>query len=816
MNVSKLVCAALALAAFASEGATIYSKGSGSEPSVMSSSIWSNNKAPEAGNDYVCQRTVHTDGVTEPIAGGVTLLTFPGDSLTMQRAGDNVADFLVDSTYQGSNWLNFPRGGFIMEGDVNFRFWSADKANYTINITGGCFTVKAPYRDGIPSIRGMSQGSDYTSTYVFHLPFKGDADAVLAVNHHKSGYPGAGRLEFVSDASEFLGTISLDYNNSVGIYGVAFGGTIDLAGSSSFLTFGSGADSDVSTVACVTSEVANAKLQLVGKASAEIGSLTFPGGRIEIPNVVENGKYAGGSISVTDCLDLASQAQITVVVPGEVIPQPEEGDSRTNEFVVLSAPQSAGRLSPTDFILSVTECTGTTQGDVALAVRVDEVTGLQQLIVRRRNVSVVTQRNSDTSGGSGIYSFVQANNWTDDKLPHPGADYLVPTGNQVMTRSGAVNYFKGETLDLPGKFVFNAKLVNSGFITIHGQANSYNTIRTFSANSELEGGVVEIRKDSESARQVSVLCSSDGGNGLVLNSELCGNGILAFQHSGDTATHTAVYRLGGMSHHFEGRIWTEMASGKSWNSSTMKRITLEFTDPSNFGDRRTALEDWALKPTDAFVLSPTRTMTFTSTRSAATFQGNVNFRVNDGIYLNFCHRYTFYQDAILHKTGAGTLGLGGDLRFISGSSRVTSPTGSESLMVEEGWVQPLSEVGGDGLIYTFSEGAGIRLRSGLAADDPVHLYGLKDVKRSVTFKTATTDGKIAVAIDGLTPKTREKLAVLTVNNHDKAVELKDKLVFANDGVEGVGATFSVRDNEDGSSTVEVQCVSTLGLMLIFR
>ena len=137
-------------------------------------------------------------------------------------------------------------------------------------------------------------------------------------------------------------------------------------------------------------------------------------------------------------------------------------------------------------------------------------------------------------------------------------------------------------------------------------------------------------------------------------------------------------------------------------------------------------------------------------------------------------------------------------------------------MVEEGWVQPLSEDGGDGLIYTFSEGAGIRLRSGLAADDPVRLYGLKDVKRNTTFKTATTDGKIAVAIDGLTPKTREKLAVLTVNNHDKAVELCDKLVFVNDGVEGVGAEFSVRDNGDGTSTVEVQCVSTLGLMLIFR
>lgn len=816
MKVCKSFCAVLVLAAFASEGTTIYSKGSGSEPSVMSSSIWSNNKAPEAGNDYVCQRTVHTDGVSESTAGGVTLLTFPGDSLTMQKAGDNVADFLIDSTYQGSSWLNFPRGGFTMEGDVNLRYWSANKANYTINITGGCFTVKAPYRDGIPSIRGMSQGSDCTSTYVFHLPFKGGEDAILAVNHHKSGYPGAGRLEFKSDASEFLGTISLDYNNSVGLFGNSFGGTIDLAGSSSFLTFESGADSDLCTVACVTAEVANAKLVLVGKASAQIASLTFPGGRIEIPNVVENGKYAGGSIAVTDYLDLASQAQITVVVPGEVIPLPEEGDSRANEFVILSAPQTAGRLSLADFILSVTECTGTTQGDVALAVRVDETTGLQQLIVRRRNVSVVTQRNSDTSGGGGIYSLVQANNWTDGKLPHPGADYLVPTGNQVMTHSGEVNYFKGETLDLPGKLVFNAKLVNSGFITIHGQDNAYNTIRTFSANSEMEGGVVEIRKDSDSARQVSVLCNTDGSCGLVLNSELCGSGILAFQHSGDTANHTAVYRLGGMNHHFEGRIWTEMAKDKTWNPATMKRITLEFTDPSNFGDRRTALEDWAFKPNDAFVLSPTRTMTFTSTRSAATFQGDVNFRVNDGIHLNFCHRYTFYGDAILHKTGAGTLGLGGNLLFISGSARVTHPTNAESLMVEEGWVQPLSEDGGDGLIYTFSEGAGIRLRSGLAADDPVRLYGLKDVKRSVTFKTATTDGKIAVAIDGLTRKTREKLAVLTVNNHDKAGELRDKLVFVNDGVEGVGAKFSVRDNEDGTSTVEAQCVSTLGLMLLVR
>jgi len=810
----RLICPVAILASAASLAATITTPQNGGEHSVVEAAIWSNNARPTSDNDYIATRTVVSAGDSSTV-DGKTLISFPGKSLTVRKpwADSQVADFLVDSAHYGNTWLDFPRDGFALEGDVNFRYRSDDNADRTVTITGACFTVKSPLYTHTPTIRGMSQDATKTTTYAFRLPFKGPKDAVLTVNHHKDGYPGAARLEFYSDASEFFGRINILNNNSVGLFGNTFGGTVNLGWASSFLTLAKSEASDVCQITGVTASVTSARLVLSDDVTAKIGSLDFACGIIEVPNLVSDGRYAGGHIEVLDRVNLGGRAQVEIKVPGQVIPAPTGDDPAANDFVLLSAPLAAGEFSTGTFKLTVVECAGTAQTNVALKVAVDETAGVRKLIVRRRNfVSQIATDSSGTHGSSLVAK--NAGNWTDGKLPHSGADYLIPSGNQLMTDgSSEENVFAGETLELPGTLVLNTRLVNKGHIKIFGAAAGGRLIKTFATASSLEGGVVEIYKSNDSLREVTVDCNANGSYGLALNSELCGNGILTFRHSGDTATHTAPYRLGGTNTHFTGRIWT--SCDKTWNPSTMKRITLEFTDPSNFGDHRADLDEWAMKPTDAFVLRPTRSMTFTDDNCAATLQNDINFKVDEGIVLGFCHRYTFYPTANFHKTGTGTLGFGGSLWFIKNDDRVSTPQGTETVSVEAGWVCPLSESGADGLIFKFSDGAGIRLRCGLDESDPIRVYGLKNIKRATPFVTVTDGAKIPVAFDGVTPTTKEKLAVVTVADHATAAALKDRFVGMVGGVADSSVTFEVRDNQDGSATV-VSKVGNKGLIITIR
>ena len=100
----------------------------------------------------------------------------------------------------------------------------------------------------------------------------------------------------------------------------------------------------------------------------------------------------------------------------------------------------------------------------------------------------------------------------------------------------------------------------------------------------------------------------------------------------------------------------------------------------------------------------------------------------------------------LVKEGAGTLALGGTLKFTSAQSDTPSE-GTNVLQVKAGRIRPVSKGGADGLAISFAAGTGLRLAPLSEPDDDVRQYGLYDVKWATPFDLSATDGKLDVALD---------------------------------------------------------------------
>ena len=100
----------------------------------------------------------------------------------------------------------------------------------------------------------------------------------------------------------------------------------------------------------------------------------------------------------------------------------------------------------------------------------------------------------------------------------------------------------------------------------------------------------------------------------------------------------------------------------------------------------------------------------------------------------------------LVKEGAGTLALGGTLKFTSAQSD-TPVEGTNILRVAAGRIRPASKTGADGLAISFAAGTGLRLAPLTETDADVVRYGLYDVKWATPFDLTATDGKLDVALD---------------------------------------------------------------------
>jgi len=772
------------------------------DESITRAALWSNEEAPSSANDYILKLESKYEGDRNTV-DGITLITFPGKSLTVKDV-----TLLIDANHYGNYWLNFVNDGFFMEGSALLRSWNTSSANLTVNMTGTCFTVKAPVDGKAPSIRSTAKGNQYTTTYAFHLPFKGPSDAELNVDIYTSTYNGRSCLEFDGDASQFYGMIKLLRNNhSVRLCGGNFGGTVRLVGAST-LEFCTGQGSTVCNLAKVS--MANEdgpRMVLKDKVTARIADFGFTRGTIEFPqvNLVDSRtrQYTGGCIEVT-----GSMTGFPLSNPIEVV---VFGDNVLCEDVVLMKAPS-GTLSVSDFSLTVIEGLMTKASEVELQVVTDAVEGCDKLVAHPNRVRPLVYLKATDSGTTSSFDPSRASNWSDGQVPHKNADYLVPAGLMLKTLSGTTT-FPGNTLYIYGELALcGSSFVNNGRIVLIGGCR----ILPYADPATISGGIVETRRGANSGDYVNLIAGSAATRSTRIESEIEGNCDIQFVWQNNLRHSANPMQLGNLNTNFTARVRLPYGN---YNDNPDHRVWVNITDPRNFGGPMPSMDEWGLITSRAFVLAPTQSMVFTESTRAATFQGAC-FHVKEGVEFGLCHRYTW--SGTVQKTGDGTLGLGGKLLFLASgaAARTTLPSADgkwNALNIAEGWLKPLATNGCDGLAVTFGDGAGFRLDRGRAADDPVKQYGCYNVHWATPFATATANAPIPVAYDGPAVESLEEIAVATVADHATAEALKDRLVYARTrGTrESYRVVFSVRDNADGTATV-CSTVFRRGFTVSFR
>ena len=157
------------------------------------------------------------------------------------------------------------------------------------------------------------------------------------------------------------------------------------------------------------------------------------------------------------------------------------------------------------------------------------------------------------------------------------------------------------------------------------------------------------------------------------------------------------------------------------------------------------------------------------------------------------------------KEGAGTLALGGVLKFTSAESDEPLE-GTNVLRVTQGKIRPASKTGADGLAISFAEGTGLLLNPITETDADVLRYGLYNVKWAEPFDLTETGGKLNVALE--LPETaaempdRFSFGICTVDA-SVAAELVDNVVLPK--IKGRSCTVVPIYNGDGTVTFSATC-----------
>ena len=173
---------------------------------------------------------------------------------------------------------------------------------------------------------------------------------------------------------------------------------------------------------------------------------------------------------------------------------------------------------------------------------------------------------------------------------------------------------------------------------------------------------------------------------------------------------------------------------------------------------------------------------------------------------------------VLHKSGAGTLALGGTVKpkFCGAAQSATPLAGTNGLVVAEGWIKPLSTNGVDGLAVEFA-GGGIKLDRA-PSDAGVAAYGFWNTKWSAPFARAEgVTAKVPVMVDmgDLTdmPSPISRYAICTVAA-DKAAGVKGMLEVQKP-FKGYVTGIEERANADGTVTL-LAMVRYGGLTMFIR
>ena len=389
-------------------------------------------------------------------------------------------------------------------------------------------------------------------------------------------------------------------------------------------------------------------------------------------------------------------------------------------------------------------------------------------------VSQTVTDNNDSTGirDKGPSSITNASHWTDGKVPHAEAHYVVPTNLRLRTpiEIDADYEFPGESLTLRGTTQLGIFNKSAYFKELRLAANSL-VMLGGGVNDGMIKGRIRLLHSS-----YSYICAYNTAR-LDIAADIVGDGRIVLDGShANTSGRRAYTKFTGDNSRFLGTITVGLNRDPETISSA-KFQDLQVSDPSKLGAPLPEFNARALVLKRLGRLAATSTVTFSETTrgifigydgnsyggAGASNTGGTDsegqFSVGEGDTLTILTQLT--MNGRLHKYGAGTLALGGPLKF--GNAESDEPLANSNLLaVAQGYVKPLAADSFNGLEMTFAAGTGIKLDID-PQDADLRTYGLRNTKAATPFTAA--GGTIPVSFDvpdGFAPSQPFTLGIVTV------------------------------------------------------
>lgn len=743
------------------------------------STIWG--EVPHSGNTY------YQNG--KQLKGGSS--TFSGQSLTLN------AIFGLS----GGDTVTFENAGLILAAGTSLRNWRA-----------GTTTVNGPvtFSAGIGQNRS-SEGSyahiesNDATTFDFTGKLTCDAGKGVRINVQAGvTIAGSPTVRFSGDTSDVLGTLYAETNAwiSLGANGLA-NGTVYLGGSG-YPTWASLSSADNwhtgvwgglkidaasgSTVPVKTLIERGGTVYVKAGNTLSVGTLNLNGGILSFGTDSEG----VGAIRVTSSIAFGAGARVKVSFdPALALATMPP----TGRYALLALDGATGALSDDAFELD------------ASAISYDKGLPIVSLEVEDGVLYASWVKDVIDSTGSDTTNPIDtALIWDDTARMHDSAHYRLLSGHSAKGPVSDIT-LPAESLSIAGTYY-----TSSGPLNVKRIFGNGGTIQTWGGNIDVRGQGLEynyISVVTSEVFQVNTKTIVNPYNYIMLRLDAPLSG-------------SAELELGNYAHQTSPDAWHELTQDNSGYTGSLTvlrrgsldsthRTTIRFSHENALGGALASFRARALYLKGNTTLEPAKSLVLSPCNRGIDVENEVFFKLNEGIQLDVLWPITWYGR--ITKIGSGDLVLGGEARFqnnsISQGSGPIPEDGHNYLKIQDGAVKVSATNALDGVRIEMSGGA-------LAFDiepasEVVRNYGVVNVKAAVPVAPTGLTTRIPVRIDGWNEDMKSaRIALFTVSNA-YADEICGKISVSRPA-HGISAKLSIRDNDDGTSTIEAE-VGPCGLII---
>ena len=789
---------------------------------------WDSTAAPETGKQYYSNYRI-----AMPATGSLAspaVYSFAGDKLVLGDGGYIWFRGHADNVVTISN--------LVMLGGSRFYFGSMLTGTY-----GDC-TIAETSRNKPAAISSGMAVSRQRWWIEFPADLHGAEDQFISTVNTATGARFHDHA-FIGDQSDYLGTYLVKTNSSLYIENTP-GKIVVEAGGIYCTYYRHGYSGETATTAWIY-------------ANPTVDSITVEtGGMIDVSK--------SGVLTVAD-LTLKSGAKINlasdsttngliVVTRNLVVEGPVDitlartyntstGTPPSFKSIIL-APGANGTINPDLFMFS-DPTVQNPRGDLPHLVKraIVGIDGSTTLVETRREIVTLSRgySNAEDKTESALWQAQLSNGayfWSNEREPLAGLDYLCLSMTVGITTptNPAPFKFAGDSLTLSsgknGNLTFNSgskgpqygldvahlSVENDGFLVYSGTKESGDSsygMRCF----RILGGTLHLSG--------TCIFRPFGGDMLLrVESNLTGDGLLR----ADTYSASA---NGGP------RGWTELTGDNSdWTGKALVTIddndrardaewgspcpneklfaTLAVRNERNLGGPLSTFTKDALKINQMCMLRIVDDVDFTTANRGVMIEREARFHVADGKTFHIGNQLT--MAGVLRKEGAGTLALGGPLRFIDGEVGTIPLASTNRLRLIEGALKPMATNAFDGAeIVVESNSAKFRFDAAPTADG-LQAYGLVNTK---WMNPIILDGATKINVEIVPPDatwyendhTGHSVGLFTVSSESVAETILGKITYRRVYPRNL-LSMRVVQKDASSYTVEAVFDPRPGFVMSFR